>query len=42
MYGGISPTLSPTRLRMGRAFVFGMLFSGEKQLSSPHSLNSIQ
>jgi hypothetical protein len=37
MYGGISRTLSPTRLRMGPPFVFGMLFGGEKQLSSPHS-----
>jgi hypothetical protein len=38
MVGGISPTLSPSRLGMDPVFVFGMMFGAEKLLSSLHFL----
>ena len=34
MTGRISPTWSPTKLRMGLTFGFGKMFGAEKRLSS--------
>lgn len=41
MAGRIYPAWSLTKLGMGLAFVFGMMFGMEKWLSSSHSRNSI-
>jgi hypothetical protein len=41
MVEGISPSWFLIELGMGLAFAFGMMFGVEKQLSSPHSKNSI-